>query len=196
MGSWQCSIYTCNVTSSGSLLKHLDRSHPSSHQLCSFQLLPISVCYSLYKFAPLWCLQNLNRVICIIQWYKKKVKTIRNTNITVCHFEWRACWHQGRHFHFITFLRYPVHLSLTSSHSIFVILSSPVIICKDSWGPHEVLIVPMLAGSILGTISVEVFGKNICTHCKHCLLQGMKQILPTDNTDVLCKIINRFQILS
>lgn len=43
MGSWQCSIYTCHVTSSGSLLKHLDRCHPSSHRLCSFQLCQVKV---------------------------------------------------------------------------------------------------------------------------------------------------------
>lgn len=77
---------------------------------------------------------------------KKKLKTIRNINITVCHFEWRACWHQGWPFHSVTYSRYAVNLSLTSSLSIFVILSSPVIICKDSRGPHEVLIVPTLAG--------------------------------------------------
>lgn len=46
---------------------------------------------------------------------------------------------------FITFPEYPVNLSLTSSRSIFAILSSPVIICKDSGGPHEVFIVPMQA---------------------------------------------------
>lgn len=100
MGSWQCSIYTCHVTSSGSLLKHLDRCHPSSHRLCSFQLCQVKVAAAhsrnlhLFDVSKTWT----ESFAYVRGW--KKLKTIRNIIITVCHFEWHACWHQDTTFSF------------------------------------------------------------------------------------------------